>query len=87
MKHPKYNQSSKKGNRHMERVDRESVNKSGAIVWTVLALAGAAALAFVVARKIASGESLLDADALLDAADRAANNLDLILSTEGSALS
>lgn len=67
----------------MERGTYQEGNKSGAIVWTVIAFAGAAALAFVVARKIAKGESL-DADALLDAADRAANNLDAILMAEGA---
>lgn len=59
----------------------------GAVVWTVLALVGAAAVTYVVARKIMKGEDPFDVDALLDAADRAANNLDTILMTETQAAS
>ncbi len=60
---------------------------SGAFVWTVLALVGTAALAYVVARRVINGEDVWDADELLDAADRAANNLDLILMSESQAAS
>ena len=61
---------------------RSRSRNRGAAVWTVVALLGAAAVAYVIARRIARGEDPLDADALLDAADRAANNLDSILRTE-----
>jgi hypothetical protein len=56
---------------------------TGAVVWTALAILGAAAIAYVVARKVMRGEDILDADAILDAADRAAANLDAILMAEG----
>lgn len=56
--------------------------RGGAFVWTVLALVGTAALAYVIARRVMKGDDPLDADALLEAADRAANNLDAILMTE-----
>lgn len=59
--------------------------KGGAMVWTIVALLGAAAIAYVVARRVARGEDPLDADALLEAADKAANNLDSILLTEATA--
>jgi hypothetical protein len=65
------------------RIDRNH----GAVVWTVLALLGTAAIAYVVARRVMRGEDLRDADSLLDAADRAANNLDTILLAEGKAVS
>ncbi len=60
---------------------------SGAFVWTVLAIVGTAALAYVVARKVMKGEDLWDTDELLEAADRAANNLDLILMSESQVAS
>lgn len=66
-------------NEHRER-------SSGAVVWTVLALVGTAALAYVVARRVIKGEDPWDADALIEAADRAANNLDTILLTESQAV-
>ena len=59
-------------------------SKHGAIVWTALALVGAAALAFVVVRRVASGKDVFDTDSLLAAADEAANNLDAILMAEGA---
>jgi hypothetical protein len=66
-------------NEHRER-------SSGAVVWTVLALVGTAALAYVVARRVIKGEDPWDADALIEAADRAANNLDTILLAESQAV-
>jgi hypothetical protein len=66
-------------NEHRER-------SSGAVVWTVLALVGTAALAYVVARRVIKGQDPWDADAILEAADRAANNLDTILLAESQAV-
>jgi hypothetical protein len=63
---------------------RHNDKRQGAIVWSALALVGAAALAFVIVKKIARGEDVLDTDALLAAADEAANNLDAILMAESA---
>jgi hypothetical protein len=66
--------------------DEKDRKDSGAFVWTVLALVGTAAIAFIVARKVINGEEIWDADRLLEAADRAANQLDLILMSESQAV-
>lgn len=62
-------------------------NVGAAVIWTAVALLGTAALTYVVARRIMRGQSPLDADALLEAADRAANNLDAILMSESQVAS
>lgn len=71
----------------MEERDRSDKSHTGAIVWTTIVLVGAAALTYVVARRLLKGELPVDADSLLDAADRAANQLDTILLSENQAAS
>ena len=56
----------------------------GTAVWAAVAIVGAAAAAFFIARKFVKGEKFMDADSLLDAADRAANRLDAILRSEST---
>jgi hypothetical protein len=68
-------------------VARRNENRSGKAVWTALAILGVAAIAFVIARKVMRGEDILDADAILDAAETAAANLDAILMAESQVAS
>jgi len=56
----------------------------GTAFWAAVAIVGAAAAAFFIARKFVKGEKFMDVDSLLDAADRAANRLDAILSQEST---
>ena len=69
----------------MGKANNRSENRRGAVVWTTLALVGAAALAYVFVRRL-HGDGDFDVDALLTAADEAANNLDAILMSEGAAI-
>ncbi|HXH60827.1 MAG TPA: hypothetical protein VNI20_05655 [Fimbriimonadaceae bacterium] len=60
---------------------------AGPALWTILAVAAAVAVGYVVVRRMTKGESPLDADAILAAADKAASRLDAILLSEGQAAS
>ena len=72
----------------MERNERtKDRNIAGALVWTAVALIGTAALTYFVTRRLMAGTAVLDTDALLDAADKAANNLDAILRIENQVAS
>ena len=71
----------------MARRNQGRERSTGAVVWTALAILGAAAIAYVVARKVMRGEDILDADAILDAAETAAANLDAILMAESQVAS
>lgn len=57
---------------------------SGKAIWTAVAIAGVATAAFFITKKLIKGEKLMDADSLLKAADKAANQLDAILRSESS---
>lgn len=67
----------------MGRAKSKDENKGGAAVWTALALVGAAAIAYVMVRRLA-GDRDIDVESLLSAADEAANNLDAILMAESA---
>ncbi|MEX2244360.1 MAG: hypothetical protein WD716_11010 [Fimbriimonadaceae bacterium] len=71
----------------MARYRENGERKTGAVVWTALAILGVAAITFVIARKAMRGEDILDADAILDAAETAAANLDAILMAESQVAS
>ena len=51
-------------------------------MWITVAVLAAAALGYVVVRRFMKGKPLLDIDSLLDACNRAADNLDVILLAE-----
>jgi hypothetical protein len=68
-------------------VARRSENRSYRGVWTAFAFLGVGIIAFVIARKVMRGEDILDAEAILDAAETAAANLDAILMAESQVAS
>lgn len=56
----------------------------GKAIWAAVVIAGVATAAFFITKKLIKGEKLMDADSLLKAADKAANQLDAILRSESS---
>ena len=51
-------------------------------VWTTVAVLAAVAVGYVVVSRFMKGKPLLDIDSLLDACNRAADNLDKVLLAE-----
>ena len=70
----------------MARIDQEEHEQDALTyapaVWTTVAVLTAAAFGYLVVRRFMKGKSLLDIESLLDACNRAADNLDKILLSE-----
>ncbi|MCH8978659.1 MAG: hypothetical protein IH945_05380 [Armatimonadetes bacterium] len=70
----------------MDRTDQqkqeEEARTYAPAVWTAVAVIAAVALGYVVVRRYMKGKPLLDIESLLDACNRAADNLDQILLSE-----
>ena len=70
----------------MDRTDQEKQEEeartNAPAVWTTVAVLAAVAVGFIIVRRYLKGKPLLDIEAVLDACNRAADNLDSILLSE-----
>ena len=70
----------------MDRTDQdkqeEEARTYAPALWTTVAVIAAAAVGYLVVRRYLKGKPLLDIESVLDACNRAADNLDLILQAE-----